>query len=151
MINVSMLEITLSRSTVTFGNGDGGGFQSIYNETIQATSTRLSSTSGEEPEEATQASSGMEGLLALLQQRNPVPCCLQQDPVPGIMDVTGKNKQKDQDGDETGFQDLLAKLFEMVDKASQLVAELYKLAPDETTASSSPIWGDPETALPLAA
>ncbi|HAT49546.1 MAG: hypothetical protein HQL07_07385 [Nitrospirae bacterium] len=151
MINVSMLEITLSRSTMTFGNGDEGGFQSIYNETIQATSTRLSSTSGEKLEEATQASSGMEGLLALLQQRNPVPCCLQQDPSQEITGATGKNKQKNQDGDEAGFQDLLAKLFEMLDQTSELVAELYKLAPDDTTASSSPILGEPETALPLAA
>ncbi|MBF0144857.1 MAG: hypothetical protein HQL84_01280 [Magnetococcales bacterium] len=154
MINVSMLEITLTQSTATFGTSQGNdGFQSILTQTMSAKATEIEVQGDGTSEETGKAAGSLDALLSILQQRNPVSCCGAHFLSQGGTDVPSVSATahgKKDDDEETTLQGLWAMLFAMLEKTSQLVEELYQTVPQEAASSE---WSPSEVeteALPAA-
>ena len=135
MMNVSMLEITLTQSTATFGTNQGSdGFQSILTQTMSAKATEVEVQGDGTSLETGSAAGSLDALFAILQQRNPGPCCGVQPLSQDVSSATAARGQKNDD-EETTLQGLWAMLFAMLERTSQLVEALYQTVPEDAASS----------------
>ncbi|HIJ84836.1 MAG: hypothetical protein HW380_2023 [Magnetococcales bacterium] len=167
MINVSMLEITLTQSQITTAGSGAtpGGFQSLLTQTMNAKATHFKTDAVDKGGETTQTGGGLAALLAILQQNNPTPCsnCRQPENSANLPSQTawdhplpGKNAPYKKEDEDNTLQGLWAILFDLLDQTSALVSELYDLVPEDAPVSKLPSRQEPVTpptaaALPLAA
>ncbi|MBF0110018.1 MAG: hypothetical protein HQL76_12670 [Magnetococcales bacterium] len=129
MINVSMLEVTLTQSTMSTGtHGNKDGFESIFTRTVNARAIEVNFDEDGDLLEPNQSSGGMDALLAILHQRSGIRCC---------SDIESRETVEGQD-ENSGIEGLWALLFELLDKTSRLASELYETVPENAPVSPWP-------------
>ncbi|MBF0435318.1 MAG: hypothetical protein HQL77_08080 [Magnetococcales bacterium] len=143
-MNVSTMEITLIQARMTCGtegSSSCNGFMSMLDQVMSATDNASTEQAG------TNQGSSTEILLALLQQRSPSffdPTALTgqgNDTTFGsLLNAISPTSQSSTDAshNNSAIADLLAQLFQLLDQASSLVADLYKQLPDDSVSSPWP-------------